>query len=117
MNKFVVSLLGALIFILDCKNDEVVPRPENLLSEENYLNLLIELQLLDALVYTSEDELNSDSLIAEVYKLYNTNLEIFSTSHLYYQSKPDEQAVRIDSALKIIEREQKRLSQLEEGSD
>ena len=117
MNKVVISLFVVLILLLGCKNEEVVPKPGNLLSEETYINLLIELQLLDALIYTSEDELNSDSLITEVYDLYNTNQEIFSTSHLYYQSKPDEQAVRIDSALKIIEREQIRLNQLEDGSD
>jgi len=117
MNKSIICLFAALVLFLACKNDEVVPKPEILLSEENYINLIIELQLLDALVYTSENELNTDSLISEVYDLYNTNQEIFSTSHLYYQSKPDEQAVRIDSALKKIEREQKRLNQIEDGSD
>ncbi|MEQ9310139.1 MAG: DUF4296 domain-containing protein [Balneolaceae bacterium] len=105
-----LSIILASLF-LSCDEPEIVPKPGHLIPEDTYVKLMVELQLLDAMVYTSEDSINTDSLITEIYSYYNTSREAYVASHFYYQSAPNKHLARIDSALKAIEREQIRLSQ------
>ncbi len=99
-----------LLFLgLGCGNQEQIPRPDDLIEEGIYIQLLVELQLLDAIAFTSSDSLNLDSLMNEVYIHYDIEEDRFLSSHKYYQSKPDEHAARLDSALNILKREQQTL--------
>ena len=102
---FVVTLfLG-----LGCGNQEQVPKPVDLIDEGIYIQLLVELQVLDAIAFTSSDSLNLDSLMNEVYIHYDVEEDRFLSSHKYYQSKPDEHSARLDSVLNILKREQQAL--------
>ena len=102
MRPFFIALL---ILGLGCSEQEQIPRPDNLIEEGTYIQLLVEFQLLDAIAYTSSDTLNLDSLRTEIFTHYQISEERFSSSHRYYQSKPDEHTARLDSALNILKRE------------
>ncbi len=99
---------------LGCGEKEVVPKPKNLIPEDTYISLVVEIQLLDALSYTSEDSTFVDSIQKELFKHYEFSEDDFRESNAYYQSKIEDHIVRIDSALKAIEREQKVLIQSRE---
>lgn len=112
MDRFFVFLVGILFLITSgCEQEKTVPKPEDLLSEETYISFITELQLLDALVYTSEDSTYTDSLEKELFKHYNITEKQFLESNAYYQSNVEEQISRIDSVLKTIEKEQEKLDQ------
>lgn len=98
VSVFLFSLFG-------CGDEEIVPEPDNLIDEETYVKLIVELQLLDAWVFTSEEISNPDSIKLELFKYYNTTEELFDLSNTFYQSKPEGHVARIDSAKKILEDE------------
>lgn len=103
----ILLLLSILFFCFTgCREEGIVPKPKNLIDEETYITLMVELQLLDAWVFTSEEISNPDSMKQELFGYYNTTQELFEKSNAYYQSKPEEHVSRIDSALKILEKEQ-----------
>ena len=113
------KLLPVLVIILaavlsGCDGKELVSKPENLIPEEKYVKVITELQLLDSWVYTSEEISNPDSIMLEIFTFYGVTNEQFEQSHAYYQSKPQEHSARIDSALKILEKEQEKLNQSSE---
>ncbi len=107
--RFGFILFLILISIISCEKKELVPKPDNLLDEDTFVKLMVEIQLLDVWIYTSEEVPNPDSLKGVLFNEYNTSEEIFDISNAYYQSNTDEHIARIDSALKLIEEEQKRL--------
>ncbi|GAB5409409.1 MAG: hypothetical protein BalsKO_17740 [Balneolaceae bacterium] len=106
-----------ILFASACDKSEVIPKPEFLIPEDTYVKLMVELQLFDALVYTSEDSSYTDSLKEVLFNHYMISEEQFKESNTYYQSKPDEHIARIDSALKAIKTEQNRLSQADGEND
>ncbi len=71
MNKSAIAwaLLPLLLLFGGCKEDN--PRPENLVPEDRYINLLIELQLLESYrLSTPQDSLSTDSLKNEIFEQY-----------------------------------------------
>ena len=113
------KLIPALAIILftglsGCDENELVPKPENLIPEEKYVKVLTELQLLDSWVYTSEEISNPDSIMMEMFAFYKVTRVQFDKSHAYYQSRPQEHSARVDSALQILEKEQELLNQSSE---
>tara|TARA_R110000868_G_scaffold37111_14_gene131636 strand:+ start:47958 stop:48317 length:360 start_codon:yes stop_codon:yes gene_type:complete len=119
MNRFSVLLIWVVLFFFGgCEEEELFIKPENLIPEETYIFLMVELQLMDALVYTSDDSTYTDSLYDALLEHYKISEDQFVASNKYYQHNVDNHIERIDSALKAIEREQKLLNQSEDdGSD
>lgn len=116
MIRSLIIILGILLLTFSgCDEKEITPKPEYLIPEDTYINLLVELQLFDALVYTTEDSIYTDSLRAELFNYFEISEEEFRESNGYYQSNVTEHIVRLDSVLKAIEREQKRLNQSDDG--
>ena len=101
-----IVILGFFLAFTTCDDKEIIPKPKNLLSEETYINLLLELQILDSWVFTSTDSTFSDSLTNELFDFYNIDKDLFISSHTYYQSQLNGQIGRIDSALNILKTEQ-----------
>ncbi|MFV1884388.1 MAG: DUF4296 domain-containing protein [Balneola sp.] len=95
-----------LFSFFGCVDEEIVPKPDNLIDEETYVKLMVEIQLLDAWIFTSDKISNPDSIKQELFRYYNTTEESFYLSNAYYQSNPEDHVARIDSALKLLEREQ-----------
>ena len=111
-NWLPVLSISLLIFFAGCEEKELVPKPENLIPEETYVKVITELQLLDAWVYTSEEVLNPDSIMQEMFSSYEITEAQFEQSHAYYQSNPENHLARVDSVLSILEKEQKKMNQL-----
>lgn len=113
-NWFPVLWFILVIFFVGCAEKELVPKPENLIPEEIYVKVIVELQLLDSWVYTSEEITNPDSIMLEMFAFYGLTETQFEQSHAYYQSHPENHLARIDSALIILHKEQERLNQSSE---
>lgn len=112
----VLLLLGILLlssFFLNCE-EEPFPKPDDLIPEDTYIRLMVDVQLFDALVYTSDSLSNADSLRHALFEQYHTNEDVFLRSHYYYQSNIGKHNARLDSALNALAEEQKKLYQ---GSD
>ncbi len=80
------------------------PRPENLVPEDKYINMLIELQLLEA--YRSSfhpDSVNIDSLTTIVFEEYEVSRQQFASSHEYYHRQPSLQKKRISQAIDTLQ--------------
>jgi hypothetical protein len=101
MKPLLPALLITLMF-WGCSEREFVPKPENLLPEEQYLNIMIEMQLLDALVFTTDSLPNVDSLQTAIFDHYQVDKDRFQRSHKYYAANMEDQAARLDSVLNML---------------
>ena len=104
MFRNMIPLLIGCIILFNCNNDHPIQKPDNLMAEELYLDLFYELELLS--VYQDRGARGSvvDSLYEEIFKKYNSDKDVFMSSHKYYQSQIIEQQIRADSVIKKIER-------------
>ena len=81
-----------------CKSEN--PKPENLIQEDQYIELLVELQLLESYrSVTPQDTLSIDSLKNVIYGRYKVNEQQFVASHRYYQQQIEPQKERIVTAI------------------
>lgn len=105
MLRNVIALFVGCITLFNCNSDYPIQKPENLMAEELYIDLFYELELLS--VYQDRGAKGSvvDYLYEEIFKKYNSDKDIFLSSHKYFQSQIIEQQIRADSVIKKIERE------------
>lgn len=92
-----------------CVGPEDIPEPKNLLSEDIYIDLLVEFQHIITYRNSNPDSVNADSLTALIYDKYQVTEEEFLVSHKYYQKHVEEQIDRIDKALQRIRTEEDQL--------
>ncbi len=94
-------LLILIISVASCtENPE---RPSQLIPEEKYINLLVELQLVRSYSYhMAADSTTIDSLTKEVFMKYGVTREAFQESHTYYQEFPKQQKERVDAAMERL---------------
>lgn len=99
-------LLGLMFLLLwGCSNGP--QKPEKLVEEYTYINLLVELQLVRSYAEaTNMDSLATDSLARQVYQKYGTSQKTFRQSHQYYQQFPKQQKERIDQAIELLRKDQ-----------
>lgn len=83
------------------------PKPDWLINEDTYIDLMVELQLIRSYGETSSlDSLTVDSLTDEVFQKYETTDSIFVQSHNYYQQFPKKQKIRIEKAIERLKMDQ-----------
>lgn len=104
MLRNVLTLFVGCFILFNCNKDHPIQKPDNLMAEELYLDLFYELELLS--VYQDRGAGGSvvDSLYEEIFKKYNSDKDVFLSSHKYYQSQIIEQQIRTDSVIKKIEK-------------
>lgn len=109
--------LSLSVFLIACEQNIEIdnPKPDDLLAEDVYLNVLMEIQMLDALVYTTDSLPDIDSLQSQIFKEYELDQERFQRSHVYYQQDVEGQIVRLDSALKMLEAERQYILQIRDS--
>lgn len=96
-----------LLLLASVSCSEQSHKPEQLISENQYISLLVELQLIRSYAENSQtDSTTVDSLTSEVFKRYNVSPEQFQTSHTYYQQFPKEQKRRIEKAIERLKIDQ-----------
>lgn len=101
---FIASFVSLLI--VSCKGEDP-QKPENLIKESKYIDLLVELQLVRSYGENARvDSLTVDSLTKEVFKKYEISGQTFQESHTYYQQFPQQQKVRIEKAIERLKMDQ-----------
>lgn len=106
-----LPFLFLLILIQGCapNTENPVAKPDDLIPESEYIDLLIEMQLAK-IVFNTEDEFaNADSLIEAIYNKYGISEEQYQTSHAWYQSDYTEQQERIEIAKDRLLQERARI--------
>lgn len=105
MKFWYIIILYIIISLGGCMQE--TQKPKDLIDEDKYINLLVELQLVRSYgESTQTDSLTVDSLTSEVFKRYEISAENFWTSHKYYQSFPQKQKVRIEKAIERLKMDQ-----------
>lgn len=79
---FTVFVFSLVLTAAGC-NDKT---PPHLIAEDTYIDLMVELQLLESYVsFNQPDSLTIDSLRNEIFRHYEVTENQFTTSHKYYQ--------------------------------
>lgn len=94
-------LVFLFISLTACSGDS--QKPANLIDEEKYTDLLVELQLIRSYSENADtDSTTIDSLTSLVFRKYEVTSESFRESHQYYQQFPEEQKIRTDKAIERL---------------
>jgi hypothetical protein len=102
----VAGFLGALFFLSSCIGPEEIPPPKNLIAEENYIDLLVEMQHITTYRNAKPDSVNADSLKDLVYKKFGITEEQYLISRQYYQTQVKRQLQRVNEAIRRLEGEE-----------
>ena len=94
-----------------------MPKPDNLIPEDLYINLLVEVQLLDAYIYTTDTLTNYDSLKLALFDHYEITEEQYRQSNAWYQSNIESHIARLDSVDRMLAREIEALSKAQESGE
>lgn len=95
------------VLLLSSCASNTTPKPEELISEDKYINLMVELQLVRTYNENAEvDSATVDSLKNKVLQEYGETIESFRASHQYYQQFPQEQKKRIEKAIERLKMDQ-----------
>jgi hypothetical protein len=80
--------------------------PNNVLNEETYTDLMVELQLLKSYQQKAElDSLSADSIRREIFEKYETSDQQFQKSHRYYRQDVENQSKRISTAIEKLRKD------------
>jgi len=96
-----IVLCSTLVFLSSCNND----RPDDLIPEDLYLDLLIELEMAHSFFVNSEDSLKVKEMISGVFEHYGITPDRFERSHAWYDSDIDAQILRYRRALDRLNEE------------
>lgn len=101
--KLHLGLLLLLFTTLVTSCTESPEKPSQLIPEEKYIDLLVELQLVRSYAQNmAADSTTVDSLTNEVFTKYDVTSNSFRESHTYYQEFPKQQRDRIDEAMERL---------------
>ncbi len=102
MKQFITVIL-ILIFIISCTSNTIYKKPENLISKDQMVDLLVDMQLaLSAKTVKNKDGKRKIEYMHLVYEKYGIDSTRFSTSNFYYTTN-------IDDYNKILKKVKKRL--------
>ncbi len=104
MNRTLLALFLSAGLLLSCSGSE--SPPDNLIEEETYIDLLVELQLLETYRSGVPDSVAADTLRAAIFRKHGVQPEAFRRSHRYYRQNLEEQKERIDEAIERLRRDQ-----------
>jgi len=100
-----IGLLLVLLLWSSC--DSNPQKPKQLIEEDQYINLIVELQLVRSFGENADtDSLTVDSLKHQVLQKYDVKYTEFWESHQYYQKFPQEQKERIEQAIERLKMDQ-----------
>jgi len=108
MNRTAAAILALILLagVSACSSVGGDAPPENLVEEDTYIHLLIELQLLRSYQESlPPDSLNVDSLKSVIFDKYGVTELQFRMSHSYYQRQVDEQKQRVVRAIDSLRME------------
>lgn len=98
------SLFIVCICLAGCQ--QYNPKPPDLIPQNKYINLLIELQLLKSYqIVQDPDSATVDSLRHAIFSKYGTTKKQFLRSHTYYKRNVKQQAKRIKKAIERLKQD------------
>lgn len=104
--KSVFPFLLMAFLLSGCIGPEEIPQPDDLIAEENYIDIMVEMQHINTYRNAQPDSVSADSLKALIYDRYGINEKQFLESHTFYQKHVDEQIARVDEAIRRLESEE-----------
>ena len=108
-NSIVISLSICLcmFFVLmvaqGCTSNEPAP-PEDLISEDEYILLMAEFQLIEAYLKNTKDTLKAVNKTNYVLQEYDVTMDQFKRSTAYYEYDIDGQYKRVQKASDLLSR-------------
>jgi len=96
MNRSLILLfllLSLSLLMLSCGTDN---EPDSLIPEEQYIDIYVDLVLVNQLSDKQVEEASKDSLRDVVYSLHGVDQDQFKRSHEFYQRQADQQIQRIE---------------------
>lgn len=104
-------LIPAAILMPGCSQEE--KPPADLLPEQTYVDLMVELQLVKTYAKAlPSDAVNVDSLTQAVFTKYDVTRQQFRSSHQYYQDDVAAQKERISRAIDQLRMEMAKLQDM-----
>jgi hypothetical protein len=102
--RLFLAVLACTLFMSSCFNQD--DRPADLLPEGTYIDLMVELQLLQSYQERQRpDSTKADSLRQAIFEKYGASEEHFSESHRYYQEDVEAQRERISQAIEKLRKD------------
>ncbi|NBB76074.1 MAG: DUF4296 domain-containing protein [Bacteroidetes bacterium] len=92
MNKFFL-IFTAAFFLISCQEEE---KPQEILSEERYEKVFIELTIVDQMNEELLREKTRRDYREEIFNEYGITEEKFNRSHRFYEQRVDEQIARME---------------------
>lgn len=102
--RCLIAAALSFFIITGCSGDS---KPETIINQDTYIDLLIELQLLKS--YQEDqfaDSTTVDSLKKIIFDEYKTTEAQFRKSHTYYQQDLTKQSERIKKAIERLRKDQ-----------
>jgi hypothetical protein len=110
MRKLWVFCIPMVLFIASCAGEQ---KPEGLIGEDVYIDLLVEFQIIKSQSYI-EPGLQLDSLRMQALAYHGVSKEDFIRSHDYYQTEGEAQVLRIEKAIERVTALQAAVQEAEE---
>lgn len=105
MKPFIPVLLFVCMLLAGCMEEE--PPPPDLIEEDTYIDLLVEMQLVKSYQEKVLPDSNlADSLMPKIMTKYEVTEDQFKRSHTYYQQQISEQQQRISEAIDRLRKDQ-----------
>lgn len=83
--------------------------PDNIIPEDQYIDVLVELQLVRTHHNSMPDSVDADSLAQIIYEKYEIDKEQFLNSHEFYQTQVQRQLMRTEKAIQRLEDENQKI--------
>ena len=101
--RILCSALIICFIFSGCLGDD---KPANVVKEDTYIDLLVELHLLKTYLQQPPDSsTNIDSLQTAIYTAYGVTEQQFQESHSYYQQDIKKQSERIKKAIEDLRKD------------
>lgn len=101
-----LAFLGLMVIQTGCVEPREKPKPDNLIDENNYIDLMLEVQHIKTYRDAYPDSVNDDSLKTIVFNRFGVSEEQFLKSHEYYQRQTNEQVKRVNELLRRLDQEE-----------
>ncbi|MEX0772158.1 MAG: DUF4296 domain-containing protein [Balneolales bacterium] len=107
IKNFLIPAL--LVTFIACSTND---KPDDIVQEDIYINLLAELHILRAIEQSYPDSTLRDDGMDNILKEYNIGIETFEESHAYYLQDVDAQRERLNEANRRMKEELDRIEEV-----
>ena len=109
MKRLLSILLLAAALPAGCEEER--HKPEDLIYEPLYKEILMEMFLAREMDELIGNKVSVDSLRMEIFDHYDVSVVRFERSHEYYERDPERQLLRLEQIRKMIQEEQEAIRQ------